>query len=99
MLSGEGLKTSLVSPFSLELVKHWAKLFGTFVRAPSEMKCPFCADVAGKSKLIAPRVSARRCLERCLRSSEVVQFVMMFQILRQMFRLAQKMKCLKRVLR
>ena len=68
MLSGEGLKTSLVSPFSLELVKHWAKLFGTFVKAPSEMKCPFCADVDGNSKLTAPKVSARRCLERCLRS-------------------------------
>ena len=73
VLSGDGMKTSLVSPFSRELVKHWARLFAAFCKAPNELKCPFCADLAGKSKIIAPKVSARRVLERCLRMSTVLE--------------------------
>ena len=38
-----GLKASAVSPFSLGLVRHWAALFGAFVRAPSDQFCVHCS--------------------------------------------------------
>ena len=73
--SGDGIDTTNLSPLAYELVSHWAKLYGVFVKAPAALKCPFCANLAGNPKLVEPKVSARRVLERCLRQSQVVQFV------------------------
>ena len=43
-----------------------------YVNSPDEMRCPHCADTAGKPKLPAVPAKARRVLERCLRASQAL---------------------------
>ena len=43
MLSGSGIKTSLVSAFAWQLVEHWAALYSGFVKSPSARTvCTLC---------------------------------------------------------
>jgi hypothetical protein len=72
VLSGDGINTSKVSPFSKELVKRWAQLYRVYVNSPDEMTCLHCADTASKPELPAVPAKARRVLERCLRASQAL---------------------------
>ena len=67
--------THKVAAFATALVKHWATLFATFVKAPDRDRCVHCAHTAGKPQVdLVARVRAD-CSERFLGDCEGVVMI------------------------